>query len=213
MYNSKEDFTRDALNCGSSYYSDSSLQPQKIDVAYAIYQKAKAGSILGITVVGRLQLKTQGADGEFVLIPSDETFPSIDEDMKKNLLTLDEDFNQQSGSILSSQNWSLLANDAWVLGGLHALTEFHFASPLRWSNLWDENKRRIFVTAREVIGITSFGYKLIRPQPKLEAVAVCVDEQAAKGASLLTYKQKVFTYSAEADLQQFFALLPSEVKK
>lgn len=32
-------------------------------------------------------------------------------------------------------HWSLLANDAWVLGAIHARTEFHFASPLRWENL------------------------------------------------------------------------------
>lgn len=213
MYNSQEDFAKDAQSCSSTYYSDSSLQPQKIDVAYAIYQKAKAGSLLGITIVGRLQLKAQGVDGEFVLIPSDESFPSIDEDMKKNLLTLDEDFNQQSGSILSSENWSLLANDAWLLGSLHALAEFHFASPLRWNNLWDENKKRISVTAREVIGITSFGYQLIRPQPKLEAVAVCVNEQEAINASLVTYKEKVITYLTEDALQQFFKSLPSEVTK
>jgi hypothetical protein len=44
---------------------------------------------------------------------------------------MDED-SDGSGSILSAGLWSLLANDAWLLGGIHARTEFHFASPLRW---------------------------------------------------------------------------------
>ena len=47
----------------------------------------------------------------------------------------------------------LLANDAWLLGGIHAQTEFHFASPLRWENLWDSEFDRLTVTGREVVGI------------------------------------------------------------
>jgi hypothetical protein len=81
------------------------------------------------------------------------------------------------GSILDAKSWSLLANDAWLLGCIHAKTEFQFASPLRWRNLWDEGIERLTVTAREVIGITSHGYKLSRPNRKLEAVALCFDER------------------------------------
>jgi hypothetical protein len=209
MYDRQEAFTKEAQECGSIYYSDSSLKPEKIAVAYAIYQKASLGSVLGITVVGRLQLKKKGENEQFILIPSDENFPSIDESMRNNLLTIDEDFTKESGSILNSANWSLLANDSWLLGGIHAETEFHFASPLRWSNLWDEDKNRISVTAREVIGIMSFGYKIIRPNPKLEAVAICSDKQTAMTASLLKYKEKIQMYSSYEALQRFFKSLPS----
>ena len=70
--------------------------------------------------------------------------------MQQNLKTLGEDPGEQGG-VLSAKDWSLLANDAWVLGGIHAKTEFHFASPLRWENLWAHGAGRMTVTAREAI--------------------------------------------------------------
>ena len=84
---------------------------------------------LTVTIVGRLALREDNG----AWIPSDEQFPSIDEIMQQNLKTLGEDPGEQ-GSVLSAKDWSLLANDAWLLGGIHAKTEFHFASPLRWEN-------------------------------------------------------------------------------
>lgn len=210
MYQTAETFARDAQLCGSEYYEDASLEEQKIRVAYAIYQQARVGTALGITIVGRLQLKTKGKDGQFMLIPSNEWFPSIDQHMKENLRTLNEDFSNGRGSILSSDNWTLLANDAWVLGGLHSLTEFHFASPLRWSNLWDEANQRMSIMAREVIGITSSGYQLMRPNTQLETIATYYSRQEAVNASLLTYKDHVLMYQkknaiqTQSALQEFF---------
>ncbi|MDB9454021.1 hypothetical protein [Dolichospermum circinale] len=208
MYNSQELFIKDAQSCGSNYYSYESLQPHKISVAYAIYQKARQGSILGFSVVGRWKLKNEM---ENILLPSDESFPSIDDSMKNNLLTIDEDFTKESGCILNSENWTLIANDAWVIGGIHANTDFHFASPLRWSNLWNNDRKRMSITAREIIGITSFGYKIIKPNPKLEAVALCVDNKKAMSASLVKYKEKVEIFQEYKALQVFFKSLPSNV--
>jgi hypothetical protein len=224
MYDSFETFRDHALSCGRAYYPDSSLEPQKIAVAHAIYQRAKQGTKLhdvdnrvidfGVTIVGRLALKikdatTQGKQ-EYRWLPSDESFPSIDEIMKQNLRVLDEDA-PEPGSILTTANWSLLANDAWLLGGLHAETEFHFASPLSWKNLWDEEAKRMTVTAREAIGVAMHGYQLQRPHRKLEAVAVCVDQQRAQAASLLSYRDSVQTTSSRPALQAFFATLPRAV--
>ena len=84
--------------------------------------------------------------------------------------------------------------DAWLLGSIHANTEFHFASPLNWSNFWDENLQRITVTAREIIGITAHGYEIQRPSQKLEAVAVCINRDKAMAASLISYKDRVKRY-------------------
>ena len=74
------------------------------------------------------------------------------------------------------------------------VTEFHFASLISLRNLWDENMKRITVTAREIIGITAHGYEIRRPNPKLESVAICVDRNKAMAASLKTYKDYVKTY-------------------
>ena len=225
MYQYFEAFRKDALACGGVYYPDVSLKPQNIDAAFKIYQTAKKGTTLldadgkaiefGVTIVGRLALKVrtrnEKGEEEYMWLPSDESFPSIDEILKENLGTLAEGSANLIGSILDAKSWSLLANDAWLLGGIHAKTEFHFASPLRWRNLWDEGIERLTVTAREVIGITSHGYKLSRPNRKLEAVALCFDERKVLPASLITYKNQVQSYLTCDALLKFFKDLPSEV--
>jgi len=224
MYDSFTTFQDHALSCGPTYYPDSSLVPHRLAVAYAIYQRAKQGTTLHdadnnvipfeVTIVGRLALKvkisTSQGEQEYRWLPSDESFPSIDEILKQNLRTVDED-TQEVGSILTTGNWSLLANDAWLLGELHAQTEFHFASPLSWANLWDEEAQRMTVTAREAIGITMHGYQLQRPHPQLEAVAVCVDPQKAQAASLMSYRDHVQMAVNRPALQAFFSTLPPTV--
>ncbi|MDO8843717.1 MAG: hypothetical protein Q7U98_03110 [Methylicorpusculum sp.] len=208
MYDHINHFRQDALECGTDYYSDDSLKPQNIDTAFKIYQHARQGTTLldadgntiafGVTIVGRLALRVSvrkdNGEKEFTWVPSDESFPSIDAIMKENLGTLAEESTGPIGSILDTRNWSLLANDAWLLGSLQALTEFHFASPLSWSNLWDDTMKRITVTAREVIGISTHGYEIRRPNPKLEAVAICIDKNKALAASLISYKDRVKRY-------------------
>ena len=218
MYENIAEFRTAALNCGADYYTDGSLQEKMIEAAFKIYRNARAGTKLsdfegnpvdfGITIVGRLAL--QADDGKWV--PADESFPSIDEIMRENLKVMDED-SDDSGSILSAGHWSLLANDAWVLGGVHARTEFHFASPLRWENLWDESGRRMTVTAREVLGITAFGYPIRRPIPKLEAVAKCIDEKRAAAASLPAYKKEVQKYQKIESFKRFYETIPESAKK
>ncbi len=226
MYDSFATFRDHALSCGPTYYPDSSCEPRRLAVAYAIYQRAKQGTTLhdadhnvipfGVTIVGRLALKVKVSpsqrEPEYRWVPSDEAFPSIDEIMKQNLRIVDED-TQETGSILTTGNWSLLANDAWLLGGIHAQTEFHFASPLRWENLWDEGAKRMTVTAREAVGITMHGYQLQRPHPQLEAVAVCMDTQKAQAASLRSYRDSVQTAVSRAALQAFFTTLPPAVTR
>ena len=196
MYKSLATFSKDAKLCGDTYYSDKSLQSKNIDTAYEIYRNAAKGTNLGITIVGRLALK----DGKW--IPSNPDFPSIDKIMRQNLGTMDEKTGEH-GSILDTESWSLLANDAWLLGSIHANTEIHFASPLSWTNLWDEPKHRITVTAREAIGITSMGYKIERPT-KLEAVATCTNVRLAQNSSLLTYKTEVEKRGDAKELRNFF---------
>jgi hypothetical protein len=218
MYEIVEDFRAAALKCGADYYADGSLHQKMIEAAFRIYRNASAGTKLsdfegkpvnfGITIVGRLALRTE--DGTWV--SADESFPSIDEIMRENLKVMDED-SEDSGSILSAGHWSLLANDAWVLGGIHARTESHFASPLKWENLWDERGNRMTVTAREVIGITAFGYRVRRPVPKLEAVARCSDENNAVSASLPAYKNEVQKYQTIETFKKFYETIPETARQ
>lgn len=198
MYKFLDAFQKDVALCGNTYYDAKSLQPNSVNTAYEIYRNAVNGTNLGITIVGRLALLKDGR-----WISSNPDFPSIDEILKQNLGTMDENAGSL-GCVLDTGNWSLLANDAWLLGSIHAVTEIHFASPLSWTNLWNEAERRMTVTAREVIGITSMGYKIERPAEWAEAVATCIDVNVAQQSSLLTYKTQVERYVTSQNLQQFF---------
>ena len=216
MYQSLESFQSDVHACGD-YYKESP-QSHQLETAYAIYRRAREGTKLrdvegndveaGIAVVGRLTFDWDTG----VWKSSDEQFPGIDSIMRENLTTMGEDPDSH-GIILSAKDWSLLANDAWVLGGIHAGTEFHFASPLRWENLWSENRRAMTVTAREAICITSCGYQIMRPNPKLEAVAVLTDAAQAEAASLLSLKRAVLEHSDLETLQQFFREIPEPARQ
>jgi hypothetical protein len=213
VYESLYAFGVDARACGGDYYTDGSLQQHKLEAAYRVYQNANRGTKLrdfegrsvefGVTVVGRLAL--QAEDGSWV--PSDESFPSIDAILQENLKTLGED-SADLGSVLNAKDWSLLANDAWVLGGIHATTEFHFASPLRWENLWAFSGQRMTVTAREAICISASGYEVLRPNPKLEAVAVCADAATARASSLLSFKENLLRFTGMEGLKRFYDSLP-----
>jgi hypothetical protein len=218
MYRSLDAFRNDAYACGHEYYVDDSLTPHKLGAAYTIYEHASLGTKLkdlderlvdfGVTIVGRLALRAD--DGAW--IPADERFPSIDEIMQQNLKTMGEDPGNQ-GSLLSAKDWSLLANDAWVLGGIHAGTEFHFASPLRWENLWATGAGRMTVTAREVICIMACGYEIVRPNPTLEAVAILTDAAKANGASLLSLKDALCRYADSEGLKRFYSRIPEGARQ
>lgn len=207
MYESIDVFAADALACGAGYYAEASLERSGIELAYRIYRNAAGGTKLtdldggtedfGVTIVGRLARRAE--DGNWV--PADEGFPSIDEIMRQNLGVLGE--QDGDGAILDAAHWSLLANDAWLLGGIHAQTEFHFASPLRWENLWDEERGWMTVTARELIGIVAFGYRI--RMTALEPVGVCVDAARARAASLPAYRDAVSRYSARDALERLHA--------
>lgn len=208
MYDSVEVFRGDVLACGASHYPDGSLAAPMIEAAYRIYRNAAGGTKLlafdggtedfGVTIVGRLARRA--TDGKWV--PADESFPSIDEIMRENLGVMDETAGG-SGGILDTEHWSLLANDAWLMGGIHAQTEFHFASPLRWENLWDETSGRMTVTAREVIGIVAFGYRI--QTTALEPVGVCADAARARSASLPAYQAAVRASGTAEGLRNLLA--------
>jgi len=69
------------------------------------------------------------------------------------------------------------------------------------------------VTAREVIGITAFGYRIRRPVPKLEAVAQCIDEKKAAAASLPAYKNEVKKYQTIEAFRKFYATIPESARQ
>jgi hypothetical protein len=217
MYDQFEEFRADALECGPLYYADGSLEDEKLEAAFRIFQKSRDGTRLadfdgnplyfGITIVGRLARRE--SDGSWK--SADEDFPSIDEIMRDNLRIMD-DTNEDAGSILDTKLWSLLANDAWLLGGIHAQTEFHFASPLRWENLWDSEFDRLTVTGREVVGIVASGYAIDRPFAGMEAIAQCVNQEKAATLSLIDYKEAVKSCETRKGFEAFYNDIPEAAR-
>ena len=219
MYESIDRFRDDAIACGVDYYNDGSLSDDKLNAAYRIYEKARDGTKLknfdgdsvgfGLTIVGRLARRS--SDGTWQ--SASEDFPSIDEIMRENLTVMDESAEGTgTGTILDARLWSLLANDAWLLGGIHAQTEFHFASPLRHENMWDSGVDRMTVTGREVLGIATAGYKIERPIEWMEAIALCKDPEKMRGFSLVSYKKAVESCSSIQGFERFYSKVPESAR-
>ena len=162
-----------------------------------------------ITIVGRLRTNP---DGQWAT--SDESFPGIDEVLIENLLIISEKDKDDFGPILQSQNWSIFLNDCWLLGSIHALTEFHFASSITKDNLWKRAtppipNQNLTVMARELIGIDNFGYRV--RTTRLEPVAVCTEDNHATEATFAQYCNRInhFRGHKEKLFDHFEHLLPN----
>jgi hypothetical protein len=89
------------------------------------------------------------------------------------------------GNLLKMDKWSTVVNDSWILGGVHRYAKFRLASPRVMENLWNAQNGFPVVTARELLGLLHFGYRLDQVGP-WQIVAVA-DSGRAAAASLLAY--------------------------
>jgi hypothetical protein len=201
-------FEKEVLEYGSKCYSvDSSLEPQKIQEAYKMYLKAKRGTELGFSVLGR-----KYRDPDRNLLPSTESCPSIDLPLIENLGVMDNDFEKKNGSVFSYpyDDWTWLIQDTCILGLIHAKDEFHIISPISTSNFWKSEHNCMTIFAREIKTITSFGYKLYKTPS--EVVAVCVDKDKAEKATLRALIEKTQEIQSYHGVEEFLRSLPDEVK-
>jgi hypothetical protein len=151
----------------------SALTKTQVEDAFKVYQHAQTTS-LKLLLVGRWVQE------------STEKEPGIDQPIKQNFLEMNQIDN--GGSVLNSKAWTPLMNDAWVLGGLHSTIDFYLASPRTEKNLKGTSSQHpMTVTAREIIGITHFGYQIIMGHPSLGEVARCASSDTAKGATFPGY--------------------------
>ncbi len=179
MYHTRADFEADVFQCNPPY-PDRALA--SIEVAWEVYQAAGQTN-LNTLVLGRW------------VEPSAPGAPGIDRAMQANFHIMDEVFT--GGSIMNSGNWTLLVNDAWVLGGVHSHTQFQLASPRNATNIWDAGNNRLTVTGRELVGLVSYGYA-IRRLP-LGEVAVCADPGLADAATFADYRLAIDRYTNNPD--------------
>ncbi|EOV0145717.1 hypothetical protein ACOIXN_003120, partial [Vibrio vulnificus] len=108
----------------------------------------------------------------------------------------------ENGSILNIENWSVEANDYWIMGGVKNGVDFHLASSEIDRNLIvsesynsdiHRKDRMITVTGRELIGLSSFGYEIHNHEfeDKLGTVLTCSDLERAEGINIGAYQESV----------------------
>ncbi len=244
-------FAEDALKCDPGYYNlglPELLAKKSKDfclltgIPYTMYQcatrtyKHKENNYI---LVGRLnELNNEWVsmdDGQKLKRWQPETF-NAERIYDSNLKMLDELCAYPTILHVANMYWSLLCNDAWVLGGINSQAEFRFASPLKLEDLWDTERKRMTIMARELIGITSFGYRLDPPEERngdpfyvqgyqkerikeqyMSAYAYgrCVDKKKATAASLNSYKERVLYFQKKgySAIRKLYKNLPKDVKR
>lgn len=63
------------------------------------------------------------------------------------------------GNVLKMDRWHPTMNDCWVLGGVHRGATFKLVSPRVPANIWNPSGFPV-VTAREMLGLLHYGYKI-----------------------------------------------------
>lgn len=178
MYPTQAAFEAAVFACNPPY-SDRELA--SIEVAWRVYQAA-AQTNLNMLVLGRWVANS---------VPGNA---GIDQSLQGNLHIMDETFT--GGSIMNSGNWTMLVNDAWLLGGVHSHTEFQLASSRTMDNVYNVAGAfmgQMTVTGRELTGLAVFGYT-VRRLP-IGEVAVCTNPGLASMADFATYRQHVVTFT------------------
>jgi hypothetical protein len=139
------------------------------DKHFTVYASARE-SILNIAVLGNAEIR-----GDISLItnlgtagiePCSETASKVSDYANSHLQLNDElpqaHFNR--GSIIVDTDWTLLGNDAFILGGIHSGKEFHIGLPgmPQEENLWSKDPAYPGprVLARELLMLVEAGYKI-----------------------------------------------------
>lgn len=185
MYRTLEEFTAAVHACNPPYTAQ---ELASIGVAWGVYQAASGQMIprhtdLDCLILGRWVGPAYAG-------------PGIDQDLKNNFFIMDEQVAGGAIMQITGGQWTVLVNDAWLLGGIHSHTPFYLASPRTPETIYDVANARMTVTARELTGLKSFGYS-IRRRNGLGEVAVCVNTGLADVADFRTYRQHIDLHAAD----------------
>ncbi|WP_068470153.1 hypothetical protein [Candidatus Protochlamydia phocaeensis] len=107
-----------------------------------------------------------------------------------------EDSDSLSGSILGEKQWSLLVNDAFILGGMHAGKDFHIATPKKQERfpsldkLWNASTHSLRPLGREIIILKLSGYKCVDAHNLGIVFCCCFSDQIPKSLTELRNRVK-----------------------
>lgn len=124
--------------------------------AYCFQCYEKANNAAGDQVIGRVNHLTAAGLYEKVSNIIDDPATGLDGSLFDNV---------SRGNLLQMNKWATFMNDAWLLGGMHRGANFRLASPRTLDNLWNQGGGYLVVTAREIIGLSAFGYRLEQVGP------------------------------------------------
>jgi hypothetical protein len=211
MYETREDFDRAVAEARDLYLESAGAQDREgmerafsadgQRVAFGVYKAAQwaieSHKDKGLIVGNRL-------DKDHVV--ARENIPGIDAGMIENFRTMSEATERGQGEILDSDNWTVLVNDAWLLGGIHYIAQFFLASPRSSENIYrtvrpdwfrpDRQFRPGFtVFSRELIGLVSCGYRF-QGNPTTGEIAFLPEGMPHPGSfSFAAYQKKVNEYT------------------
>ncbi|NGX46806.1 MAG: hypothetical protein K1000chlam3_00170 [Chlamydiae bacterium] len=180
---------------------------EKADIAksaYTLYKHANEGE-LPFMVVGGEALRSSDCECELKNfgVLSEET-PGCSKKLKR-----DNNVEKHKGSILCDTNWSIIKNDAYVLGSIHAKKTFYLFGENGSidATLWDEANNRPHVAGRELAMLYEAGYRQVATDAQKEkygATFVCLDPQTAEN---FTFERAIAAAKKIHSLEQFSSML------
>jgi len=112
------------------------------------------------------------------------------DDLDMALNKLGKTTGSEGGSVLRSPEWSIVLNDAWVLGGIHGHVNFELISTNLQESIINQSFKpgehvsmKFRVTGRELIGLTTFGYAQV--YGPVEKISDEVRPDALGGSNML----------------------------
>ncbi|WP_155992732.1 hypothetical protein [Acidocella facilis] len=207
----KQDFVSDLNSLQSRYerqmpgWYKKRAKPwaKEVEHAWALYCNARDNN-LSMLVLGGIELR----DDEDLLANMGTTAAAPMQNKSGNTTFNDRDSgSNRTGSVLKEKAWWPLQNDAWVLGGVQGLSQFHLAAGsvggVVDDMLWEASARRPRVLGRELIGLFNFGYIRVRSphEAKLGIVFAPHNAEAAKASTFKAYLAGITQVYAAANIR------------
>ncbi len=182
--------------------------PQEVEHAWKLYCNARDNS-LSMLVLGGMEIR----DDKDLLANMGTTAAAPAQNQKGSVT-----FNNRpsgsntKGSVLKERYWWPLQNDAWVLGGIQGLSQFHLAAAsiagVLDDMLWEADARRPRVLGRELIGLFNFGYiRVSNPnEGKLGIVYAPHNKEAAQGSTFTRYLASLKDVYAASNIRNMMSV-------
>lgn len=213
MYDRELDFVGDLNAQRNAYFNQKprwyriNNWGQEVGGAWRLYSNARANA-LGMLLLGGADLRDDDD-----LLANMGTTAAVPAQNGRGATTFARraSASNTTGSVLKERYWWPMKNDAWVIGGLHGLAEFHLAAPsidaISDEELWDAHAGRPRVLGRELIGLFNFGYIRISHAHEASLGLVFAPDNTAhaQGADFATYLDRLRWVTCASNIRSMLA--------